>query len=165
VDLPEVQKLMTNWAVLFSAKTGDWASDRDVVRDFSREVGPFTLDVSASAYNTVAPCFYTEKINGVLQDWEKDAGDNGAFWLQPEYGQLNTHPWIPRALQASAAGLRGAALLPSRTDRPWFHLLCTAARERGDVELWFSRRRLRFGGARTTAPFPSLGVIFRGRPS
>nr|DAP06890.1 MAG TPA: DNA N-6-adenine-methyltransferase [Caudoviricetes sp.] len=48
-------------------------------------------------------------------------------------------------------------LIPARTDTKYFHdyILHRA-------EVRFVRGRLKFGGASTGAPFPSMLVIFRG---
>lgn len=53
---------------------------------------------------------------------------------------------------------RGATvvcLVPSRTDTEWFHEYAL----RGEIR--FIRGRLKFNGAKNSAPFPSLLVIFR----
>jgi site-specific DNA-methyltransferase (adenine-specific) len=48
-------------------------------------------------------------------------------------------------------------LLPARTDTRWFHdfVLPRAA------EIRFIRGRLKFGGSKNAAPFPSMVVVFR----
>ena len=50
-------------------------------------------------------------------------------------------------------------LLPARTDTKWFHDFCYLNRY---ATVRFVRGRLKFGGARNSAPFPSMVVIFRG---
>lgn len=47
-------------------------------------------------------------------------------------------------------------LLPARTDTRWFHDFCMKANE-----IRFLRGRLKFGGAKNSAPFPSMIVIFK----
>ena len=46
-------------------------------------------------------------------------------------------------------------LIPARTDTAWFHDYC----RKGEIR--FLRGRLRFGGAKHSAPFPSMVVVFR----
>lgn len=46
-------------------------------------------------------------------------------------------------------------LVPSRTDTAWFHDYCTKG------EIRFLRGRLKFGNAKSSAPFPSMVVVFR----
>jgi hypothetical protein len=47
--------------------------------------------------------------------------------------------------------------LPARTDTGWWHAYCLGA------EVHFIRKRIRFGKAKTGAPFPSALVVFRPR--
>jgi site-specific DNA-methyltransferase (adenine-specific) len=46
-------------------------------------------------------------------------------------------------------------LIPARTDTLWFH---THIYNKAEVR--FIKGRLKFGGAKTSAPFPSMVVIF-----
>lgn len=48
-------------------------------------------------------------------------------------------------------------LLPARTDTRWFHDYIY-----NRSEIRFIKGRLKFGGSRNSAPFPSMVVIFRG---
>lgn len=50
------------------------------------------------------------------------------------------------------------ALLPARTDTRWFH---DWIYNKPNVEVRFIRGRLKFGGHKNSAPFPSMVVIFR----
>ena len=50
-------------------------------------------------------------------------------------------------------------LLPARTDTRWFHEYIYG---RAD-EIRFLRGRLKFGGAKNSAPFPSMVVVWRRR--
>ena len=47
-------------------------------------------------------------------------------------------------------------LVPARTDTAWFHDYCLKA-----SEIRFVRGRLKFGGAKYNAPFPSMVVVFK----
>lgn len=47
-------------------------------------------------------------------------------------------------------------LLPARTDTKWFHDYIL-----GKAEIRFIRGRLKFGGSKNSAPFPSMVVVFR----
>lgn len=47
-------------------------------------------------------------------------------------------------------------LVPSRTDTRWFHKYVY-----GKAEIRFIEGRLRFGDGKTSAPFPSMLVIYR----
>lgn len=48
-------------------------------------------------------------------------------------------------------------LIPARTDTKWFHDYVLHR-----AEIRFIAGRLKFGGAKNSAPFPSMVVIFRG---
>ena len=48
-------------------------------------------------------------------------------------------------------------LLPARTDTKWFHNYIVTQR----YEIRFVRGRLKFGGAKNSAPFLSMVVVFR----
>ena len=48
-------------------------------------------------------------------------------------------------------------LLPARTDTAWFHDYIYRR-----AEIRFVRGRLKFGGSRNSAPFPSMVCVFRG---
>lgn len=143
------------WAVLWSAKSDEWPTDAAVVEEWSRRAGPFTLDAAADAANAKAKHFYTLADDGLSKDWLRDAG-GGAVWLNPPYSDIE--PFVAKAIAESARGCTVVALLPSRTDTRWFHLVL-AAQER--CSIYFARGRLRFGDATTGAPFPSLVVVFR----
>ena len=64
--------------------------------------------------------------------------------------------------QGIFCGYRGGAtvvmLLPARTDTRWFHDYIY-----GKAEVRFIRGRLKFGGSKNSAPFPSMVVIFGER--
>ena len=45
-------------------------------------------------------------------------------------------------------------LIPARTDTAWFHDYC----QKGEVR--FLRGRLKFGGSKNSAPFPSMVVTY-----
>ena len=62
---------------------------------------------------------------------------------------------IPR--KAAESGCTVVMLLPARTDTKWFHEYIY-----GRAEVRFVRGRLKFGGSKNCAPFPSMVVVFRG---
>ena len=65
--------------------------------------------------------------------------------------------WVKKAYEESRKGATVVMLLPARTDTRWFH---EWVYERA-AEIRFLRGRLRFGGAKNSAPFPSMIVVFR----
>ncbi len=63
--------------------------------------------------------------------------------------------------ESARFGVGGATvvcLLPSRTDTQWWHSYVIAHA----AEVRFIKGRLKFGGSKNSAPFPSAVVVFRG---
>jgi hypothetical protein len=73
-------------------------------------------------------------------------------WVNPPYGP-RLGDWLRRGPEADVA----VFLVPARTDTRWFHGLVLPAA----AEVRFLRGRLKFGGAKTDAPFPSMVVVYR----
>lgn len=148
------------WRQLFSADTDEWATPDDVVRYWEDRLGrPFTLDVAATKEMAKAPRFYTIIDNALVQDWVADAGPDGLAWCNPPYSNIDG--FMAKAIREAQRGLTTVLLLPSRTDRPWFHWAIDELDD-GRAEIFFCKGRLRFGGATTDAPFPSVVIVIRG---
>lgn len=76
------------------------------------------------------------------------------MWLNPPYGR-DIGKWVEKAYKESLKeNTVVVCLLPARTDTAWFHDYCMYGR------VIFVRGRLKFGGAKNSAPFPSMVVIF-----
>lgn len=137
--------------VIFSSvKTGGsdcWTTPKDFFFRLDAEFH-FDLDAAASAENALCPKFYTEAEDGLRQRWE------GSVFVNPPYSQCKD--WIAKAYAESTRGATVVCLVPSRTDVAWFHDFCLPY-----AEIRFIRSRLKFGGSKNSAPFPSLLAIFR----
>ena len=72
-------------------------------------------------------------------------------FCNPPYGP-GIRDWLIRGLEADCA----VFLLPARTDTRWFHDIVLPHA----VGIRFIRGRLKFGGSKHSAPFPSMVVIF-----
>lgn len=140
-----------NTEVMFSSKTEMWETPQDFFDKLNEEFH-FTLDVCAIPENAKCENFYTPEIDGLTQPW------TGTVWCNPPYGR-QIGSWVRRALFASVAGNTVVMLLPARTDTRWFHEYIYG---RENVEIRFIRGRLKFGGSKNSAPFPSMVVVFRG---
>jgi hypothetical protein len=92
-------------------------------------------------------CFFTREDDGLAQRW-----DDKVF-LNPPYGRCIGRR-VQKAFEESVEGALMVYLPPARTDTRWWQQHA----RRGQV--WFMRRRLKFGQARNAAPFPSAIVIF-----
>ena len=72
-----------------------------------------------------------------------------------------TGSWVRRAYLSAKTGYATVVmLLPARTDTKWFHEYIY-----GKAEVRFIKGRLKFGGCKNSAPFPSMVVIFRRYPN
>lgn len=136
------------WGAAFSSATDDWSTPVDFFREMDREFG-FTLDVCASAENAKVSRFYTREEDGLLQPWD------GVCWLNPPYGET-IGQWIERAYYAALDGVTVVCLVPARTDTAWWHDWAMKA-----TEIRYLRGRLKFGGGKNSAPFPSAVLVFR----
>ncbi len=76
-------------------------------------------------------------------------------FVNPPYSQIRE--WMEKGLAEHREGKTVVFLIPARTDTRWFHdsVLPFA------TEIRFIRGRLKFGGAKTGAPFPSMVVVFQ----
>ena len=78
-------------------------------------------------------------------------------FCNPPYGKNATGVWIKKAYEESRKpNTTVVCLVPSRTDTKWFHDYVW-----GKSEIRFVKGRLKFGGSKTAAPFPSMVVIYR----
>jgi phage N-6-adenine-methyltransferase len=134
--------------VHFSSKTDMWATPQDFYDKYNKNYN-FTLDVCASPENAKCDKFFTKEDDGLKQDW------TGSCWMNPPYGRQIKH-WVKKAYESSLNGAIVVCLLPARTDTAWWHDYCI----KGQIE--FIRGRLKFGGSKNSAPFPSAVVVFKG---
>ena len=134
---------------MFSSKTDLWETPQDLFDKLNNEF-QFTLDVCATPENAKCDKFYTKEQDGLKHPWK------GTVWCNPPYGR-GIGQWVRRALFASVSGSTVVMLLPARTDTKWFH---DYIYKRNNVEIRFIRGRLKFGGSKNSAPFPSMVVVF-----
>lgn len=138
---------MNKMAVHFSSASDLWATPQDFF-DRYNEKFLFTLDVCANAENAKTERFYDAAQNGLSQEWD------GVCWMNPPYG-CGINAWVKKAYESEQAGATVVCLLPARTDTAWWHDYCI----KGEIE--FIRGRLKFGGHKNSAPFPSAVVVFK----
>jgi phage N-6-adenine-methyltransferase len=134
---------------MYSSASDDWSTPQQLF-DLLNDEFHFTLDVCASPHNAKCATFFTREEDGLAQPW------TGRCWMNPPYGR-QILLWVRKAYEESLCGTLVVGLLPARTDTAWWNDYCTQG------EIRFLRKRLRFGGARSSAPFPTAIVIFRNR--
>jgi phage N-6-adenine-methyltransferase len=134
---------------LFTSNTGEWETPQDFFDELNKEFN-FTFDVCATKENAKCKRFWTKENNALTKDWNLER-----FWMNPPYGR-EIGKWIKKA--ATKRNGIVVALLPARTDTRWFH---DYIYKKPYVEIKFIKGRLKFGGAKNSAPFPSMLVIFK----
>lgn len=136
--------------VHFSSATGEWETPQNLFDALNGEFH-FDRDVCATAENAKCAAYYTKEDDGLAQPWP------GVCWCNPPYGR-EVGKWVEKASTEAAKGSTVVMLLPARTDTKWFHRFILHK-----AEIRFLPGRLKFGGAKNSAPFPSMVVVFRGR--
>lgn len=140
-----------NTDVMFSSATDMWETPQEFFDKLDQEFH-FTLDVYAVPENAKCHAYYTPEQDGLRQPWY------GRCWCNPPYGR-QVGAWVQKAfISAYRDGAAVVMLLPARTDTAWFHNYIY-----GNAEIRFIRGRLKFGGSKNAAPFPSMIVIFRNK--
>lgn len=135
-------------SVFLSSQTVEWATEQAFFDQVNREFS-FTVDVAANASNAKCERFYDIDSDGLMQDW-----DGETVWCNPPYGD-RIKDWMYKAATSDATTV---LLVPARTDVKWFHEIVLPR-----AEVRFIKGRLRFGGSKDPAPFPTMLVIFRNR--
>mgnify|MGYP003109950985 FL=1 len=134
--------------VHYSSKTYDWSTPQDFFERYDR-IYNFKLDVCASVFNAKCEKFFTVEDDGLEQNW------TGQCWMNPPYGR-SIGKWMQKAYESCVKNnATVVCLVPSRTDTKWWHDYAM----KGDIE--FIKGRLRFGGAKENAPFPSAVITFK----
>ena len=121
---------------LFSSTTTHWATPPEVYAELDAE---FHFDDD--------PCPLHGE-GGLDREWGQ------CVYVNPPYGREIT-VWLRRAYEESLQGKTVVCLIPSRTDTKWWHEYVM----KGQVR--FIKGRLKFGGAKQGAPFPSAIVVFQ----
>lgn len=122
--------------VLFSSASDEWATPTETYAALHAEFN-FIDDA----------CPLGGSVNGLMREW------NSPCYVNPPYSEIG--PWMEKAKMEADVGKTVVLLVPSRTDTAWWHKYAMRARE-----IRFIRGRLKFGGAKHGAPFPSAVIIF-----
>ena len=123
--------------VVFSSQNVSWATPPGLYAELDKEFH-FNFDPCPLA---AAPTF-----DGTKVSW---AGKR--VFCNPPYGR-GLQAWLAKAREATLA----VFLLPARTDTAWWHDYAMRANE-----IRFVRGRLKFGGSKNSAPFPSVILVYK----
>lgn len=126
-------------SVHFSSASEEWATPSDVYAALDAEFG-FDFD----------PCPLGGDRDGTSTLFCEWIGKR--VFCNPPYGP-GIRQFLDRAREADVA----VFLIPARTDTRWFHELVLPNAK----EIRFIKGRLKFGGAKYNAPFPSMIVVFQ----
>lgn len=132
---------------LLTSTTDEWATPQDLF-DKLDACFHFTLDPCATDENHKASKYYTREQDGLKQDWGGEI-----IWCNPPYGRT-IGEWIKRCSEHQGIAVM---LIPARTDTRWWHQYIDG---NPNASVHFIKGRLKFGGAKNPAPFPSAIVIF-----
>jgi len=120
---------------LFSSASDNWSTPKDVYEALDREFS-FNDD----------PCPLGGE-GGLDREW------GSSTFVNPPYSEIKD--WCKKAYEEWKKGKTVVMLIPSRTDTRYWHDYIMKA-----TEIRFIKGRLKFGGSKNSAPFPSAVVVF-----
>ncbi|WP_316831832.1 DNA N-6-adenine-methyltransferase [Pedobacter aquatilis] len=136
--------------VLFSSAKTDWETPPAFFEALNLEFR-FTLDPCCTPATAKCAKYYTAAQDGLKQDWQGER-----VFCNPPYGK-SIADWVAKcAMEAKKKDTLVVLLIPVRTSTTYFHEHIYNKVK----EIRFIRGRLRFVGAKSCAPFPSMVVVF-----
>lgn len=144
---------------LFSSKTDMWETPQSFFDELNKEFN-FDIDLCATLENAKCSMFITKEHNLLESEpWRIYNGKGGTYksaWMNPPYGR-QIDKFMRKAYECSfVGGMTVVCLVPARTDTRWWHDYAVKG------EIRFIKGRLKFGGHKNSAPFPSAVIIFKG---
>lgn len=140
-----------NIAPLFMSMRMDWETPEAFFAMLHKRFN-FTVDAAASKENAKCKRYWTREDSAFDHNW-----DNERVWCNPPYGR-EIVKFVYKAVDSMAAARPPqiiVMLVPSRTDTKWWHV----AQDSG-AKAEFIKGRLKFQGAKHSAPFPSALLIW-----
>ena len=137
--------------VHYSSKTNEWSTPQDFFNELDKEFN-FTLDPCSTRENAKCTKYFTVEDDGLKQDWSKDV-----VFMNPPYGREIKY-WVQKAYEESLKGATVVCLIPARTDTTYWHDYIFGKAD----DIRFIKGRLKFGGSKNPAPFPSAIIIYKG---
>lgn len=154
-------------SALFTSERDDWATPWEFFLQLDHRFN-FTLDVGSTPWSakvwhycvppsaprvwgeeTFRRIFPNASVDGLAQSWT-----GHRCFMNPPYGR-KIGVWVKKARNEAECGALVVGLLPARTDTAWFH-------EHVDrhAHIEFLRGRIKFEGAVSSAPFPSMIAVW-----
>jgi phage N-6-adenine-methyltransferase len=142
---------------LYSSRSEEWATPQDFFDALDAEFH-FTVDAAASEQNAKCEVYWDKSVDALSLEWA-DMGT--VIFCNPPYGK-NIGAWFAKAREAGRRGSTVVMLAHARTDTRWWHEHVQGVAD----EVRFVKGRLRFvgpNGVKSSAPFPSAVIIYRGK--
>jgi site-specific DNA-methyltransferase (adenine-specific) len=137
-----------------------WTTPREFFDKLNAEFN-FGLDAAALQNSTLVPDNWygpdhpdPAARDALRIDWNHNSRGR-PIWLNPPYGRV-IKDWMRKASEVASGGGTVVCLVPARTDTAWWHDYCINA-----YEIRYIRGRLKFGGQKNSAPFPSAVVVMK----
>jgi len=149
-----------------SSKTSEWSTPDWLYKQLDDEFH-FQLDAACTNGNygnqkcKNGLVYYSASDNALTKSWydikDIETGELiKSIWCNPPYNNLGE--WIEQGWRASQMGCTVVFLLPTtKTDQKWWHSRVL----KDSAEIRFIEGRVKFGGMKSAAPFPSCVVIFK----
>ena len=140
---------------LFSSSSIEWETPQWLFDALNARFH-FTIDVCATSETAKCTRFFsleTHEDDGLFVSW---AGER--CWMNPPYGR-EIAQWVDKARSEAERGALVVGLLPARTDARWWQ-----QHVQGHADVRFIAGRLKFGNAKSSAPFPSAIAVWWGWP-
>ena len=128
---------------LFTSAKDDWETPDELFAWWHRMCN-FTVDAAASSHNAKLARYWSKEDDGLTQSWAYER-----VWCNPPYGR-QIEAWIQKAAKESTRAMCIVMLVPACTDTRWWHEWAITANPH------FVKGRLKFKGAKHSAPFPSV---------
>lgn len=149
-----------NTAVMFSSASDEWSTPQATFDALDAEFH-FGLDAAASEDNSKCTAFFSLEDDALTRNWYP--GQGWSVWLNPPYSRIAEFV-AKAAAEAQFNVCTVVMLIPARPDTRywaahiWDH---DTHQPRPGVEVRFLKGRLKFGGSKNSAPFPSAVIVFR----
>lgn len=138
---------------MFTSNSIEWGTPQKLFDELNAEFH-FTLDPCANEENHKCDKYFTKEDDGLSKSWEREV-----VFCNPPYGRA-LNKWVEKCYEEHIKhNITVVMLIPARTDTSYFHDYIYH-----NSEIRFIRGRLKFNDGNNPAPFPSMIVVYRGRP-
>jgi site-specific DNA-methyltransferase (adenine-specific) len=144
----EVSPFPAKWETAWRSDKQDWETPQGLF-DWLNEQYHFTLDVCATQANAKVARYFSLTDDGLAQSWADEV-----CFMNPPYGR-SVGKWIEKARSEAEKGATVVCLVYARTGAAWYQDHVPNA-----TCVHLIRTRLRFVGAKSSAPSDSAIIIF-----